>query len=89
MGATAQCIGDDRQIPRFQCDGFFAAYATACQQVFAAAVDLANQLHHDEVEPLHLLAALFSQQSARTSGILTRVGTHKEAVIDAIRTQLL
>ena len=65
------------------------APSAALEQVFAAAVDLANQLHHDEVEPLHLLAALFSQQSARTSGILTRVGIHKEAVIDAIRTQLL
>jgi len=52
-------------------------------------VDLANELHYDEVEPLHLLAALLSQQSARSSDILTAVGNHREAVMEALRTQPL
>jgi hypothetical protein len=63
------------------------APSAGLEQVFAAAVDLANQLHHDEVEPLHLFAALFSQHSGRTSDILTHAGIYRQAVMQALRTQ--
>jgi hypothetical protein len=39
-----------------------------------------------QVQPLHLLAALFDQESERSSEILKQVGVSKEAVIAELRS---
>jgi hypothetical protein len=53
---------------------------------FTAATELAKELHHNRVEPLHLLAALLSEKSSGVSEILKQVDISREAIIAAIRT---
>jgi ATP-dependent Clp protease ATP-binding subunit ClpA len=55
------------------------------ERIFAAAMELAKDLHSDEVEPLHLLAAVSSQESEQGSEILKHFGISQEVVIAAIR----
>jgi ATP-dependent Clp protease ATP-binding subunit ClpA len=54
-------------------------------RIFAAAMELAKELHHDQVEPLHLLAAVSSDESEPSSEILKQVAISREVVIAAIR----
>jgi ATP-dependent Clp protease ATP-binding subunit ClpA len=53
-------------------------------QIFTAALELARELHSDQVGPLHLLAGVLSQESEPSSEILKQVGISREAVIAAM-----
>ena len=52
----------------------------------ASASGLAKELHHDMVEPLHLVAAMLSTTNSGVGEILRRVGISREAVIAAIQS---
>jgi ATP-dependent Clp protease ATP-binding subunit ClpA len=56
----------------------------AMERVLTAAVELAKELHNDQVGPLHLLAAVLSQESEPSSEILMQAHVSREAVIAAI-----
>ena len=55
-------------------------------EIFASASALAKKLHHDKVEPLHLVAAMLSTETGAVSEILKRVGISREAVIASIQS---
>jgi ATP-dependent Clp protease ATP-binding subunit ClpA len=55
------------------------------ERILAAAMELAKDLHSDKVEPLHLLAAVSSQESEQGSEILKHFGISREVVMAAIR----
>jgi len=57
----------------------------ALGEVFAHATALAKELHHDKVQPLHLVAALLPDGSSGVGEILKRAEIAKEAVIAAIQ----
>jgi ATP-dependent Clp protease ATP-binding subunit ClpA len=56
----------------------------ALKQIFTAASELAKELHNDQPGPLHLLAAVLSEEPDPSSEILKQVGISREAVIAAI-----
>ena len=55
-------------------------------ETFASASALAKELHHDKVEPLHLVAAMLSTETSGVGEILKRVGISRETVIAAIQS---
>jgi ATP-dependent Clp protease ATP-binding subunit ClpA len=55
----------------------------ALGEIFAHATAHAKELHHDKVQPLHLLVAMLPDGSSGVGEILKRVGISKEAVIAA------
>jgi ATP-dependent Clp protease ATP-binding subunit ClpA len=54
------------------------------ERVFRVALELARELNSDQAGPLHLLAAVLSQESEASSEILKKGGISREAVIAAI-----
>lgn len=58
----------------------------ALGEVFAHATALAKELHHDKVQPLHLVAAMLPDGSTGIGEILKRAGIANEAVIAAIQS---
>jgi len=65
-------------------DSVDMACSAALDEVFARAIALAKELRHDEVQPLHLVAAML--QDGSSGEILNRAGITKEAVIAAIQS---
>ena len=59
-------------------------YSPELAEIFAHAMALAKELHHDKVEPLHLVVTMFSDGSSGVGEILKRAGIKKEVVIAAI-----
>jgi ATP-dependent Clp protease ATP-binding subunit ClpA len=57
------------------------------QHILDAATTLGGELHHSQVEPLHLLAAILAEESAGPAEILGEAGISKEAVMQALRSQ--
>jgi hypothetical protein len=55
-------------------------------ETFATATALAKELHHDKVEPLHLIAALLSIEDSGVAEILEGVGVYRETVAAAIQS---
>jgi len=58
----------------------------AFSDICTAARDLANDLHHNRVEPLHLLAVMVADESTGAVEILKQHGITREAVIAAIQS---
>ena len=58
--------------------------SSTLKRVFTVALELAKELHNDQVGPLHLLAGVLSQESEPSTAILKQVGISREAVIAAI-----
>jgi ATP-dependent Clp protease ATP-binding subunit ClpA len=58
------------------------------QHILNAATTLAGELHHSQVQPLHLVAAILTEESSGPAEILREAGILKEAVILALRSQL-
>jgi ATP-dependent Clp protease ATP-binding subunit ClpA len=54
---------------------------------FRAAHDLAKELQHNQVEPLHLLAAALMEDSGVGTEALRRAGITAEKVRDAMQGQ--
>lgn len=59
------------------------------QHILIAATRLAGELHHSQVQPLHLVAAIQAEESSGLAEILREAGISKEAVIQALRSQLI
>jgi hypothetical protein len=45
-------------------------------------------LQHSQVQPLHLVAAILAEESSEPADILKEAGISREAVIQALRSQL-
>ena len=58
----------------------------ALSETFVSASALAKELHHDKVEPLHLVAVILSTKTSEVGEILKRVGLSREAVVAAIES---
>ena len=58
------------------------------QHILNAATTLARELHHSQVQPLHLLAAILAEESSGPAEILNQAGISREAVIQTLRSQL-
>ncbi len=58
------------------------------QNILNAATTLAGELHHSQVQPLHLVAAVLADESSGPAEILREAGISKEGVIQALRSQL-
>jgi ATP-dependent Clp protease ATP-binding subunit ClpA len=58
------------------------------QHILSAATTLAGELHHSQVQPLHLVAAILAEESGGPAEILTEAGISKEAVIQALGSRL-
>ncbi len=58
------------------------------QHILNAATTLAGELHHSQVQPLHLVAAILAEESSGPAEILKEAGISREAVIQALRSQL-
>lgn len=56
-------------------------------RTFEAAMALMTELHHKQVEPLHLLAAALSEESSQVSEVLRDFGISREGVIQAIKRE--
>ena len=61
-------------------------FSPSLDETFASASGLAKELHHDMVEPLHLVAAMLSTTNSGVGEILWRVGISRGAVIAAIQS---
>jgi ATP-dependent Clp protease ATP-binding subunit ClpA len=55
-------------------------------RVFEAAEAYRTQFHHDEIEPLHLLAAVFNDEGSALVRELHAAGTTQEEVFQRLRT---
>jgi len=60
--------------------------SAALGRTFAAATALRVELNQEQVEPLHLLAAVLSEESSQACDVVKRVGISRDAVITAIQT---
>jgi len=58
----------------------------ALLEVFAHATALAKELHHDKVQPLHLVVGMLPDSGSGVGEILKRAGIAREPVIAAIQT---
>ena len=58
------------------------------EHILNAATTLAGELHHSQVQPLHLVAAILAEESSGPAEILREAGISKESVIQALRSQL-
>jgi ATP-dependent Clp protease ATP-binding subunit ClpA len=56
-------------------------------RVFEAAEAYRTQFHHDEIEPLHLLAAVFNDEGSALVRELHAAGTTQEEVFQRLRTR--
>lgn len=57
----------------------------ALAEVLTDASALAMELHHDKVQPLHLVGAMFRDENSGVGEILTRARVSRDAVIAAIQ----
>jgi ATP-dependent Clp protease ATP-binding subunit ClpA len=58
------------------------------QHILDAGTALARELRHSQVQPLHLVAAILAEESSTPAEILREGGISKEAVIQALPSQL-
>jgi hypothetical protein len=58
--------------------------ATDVEAVLVAASEIQNRFHKSHVEPLHLLAAIFTLPSCQSAGLLQEFGITEESVLGAI-----
>ena len=66
-------------------DSVDMACSPALGEVFVHATALAKELHHDKVQPLHLVAAMLPEESSGVGEILKRAGIAEDAIIAAIQ----
>jgi len=87
-GAAKQILSDiDRSLPPQAepiADSMDLECSSGLTEVLACATALAKELQHDRVEPLHLVAAMFSAERSKITDILRGVGISRELVIAAI-----
>ena len=59
--------------------------SSTLEHILNVATTLAGQLQHNEVQPLHLVAAILAEQSSGPAEILKEAGISRDAVIQALR----
>ena len=59
--------------------------SSALGRAFDDALTLKTELHHEQVEPLHLLAAALAEPSSQASEALLSLGITKEVVMNAMK----
>jgi ATP-dependent Clp protease ATP-binding subunit ClpA len=64
------------------------AMSSSLERILNAATTLAGELQHSQVQPLHLVAAILAEESSEPADILKEAGISREAVIQALRSQL-
>jgi Clp amino terminal domain, pathogenicity island component len=55
------------------------------ERTFDGAKDVRNMFHHKQIEPLHLLAAVLSQESSQYVELLREAGITREMVMERLR----
>ncbi|MDE3135089.1 MAG: ATP-dependent chaperone ClpB [Acidobacteriota bacterium] len=58
------------------------------QEALSRAQELAAERHHQQIEPLHLLAALLAQEEGVVPPVLAKLGVRPEAVASQVSQQL-
>ena len=61
------------------------ALSSALQRAFGSAIGFQAQFRHDQIEPLHLLAGLLTEESSHCIRLLQEVGITQEKVLDQLR----
>jgi hypothetical protein len=56
------------------------------QNTMEAATTLARELEHNQVQPLHLLAAILTEETSKPAEILKEAGVSRQAIIQALRS---
>lgn len=79
-------LGDHCQHGQAVADSVDIPTSSALASMLNAATGLAKELQHNEVHPLHLLAAMLSEEGDVTLEILKDVGLSREAVMAALGT---
>jgi len=79
----------DNLLPQQQpiADSVDMTMSPGLEHILNAATALAEQLHHRQVQPLHLVAAILAEESSGPAEILREAGISKESVIQALRSQ--
>ena len=57
------------------------------ERAFDGAKDVQNLFHHKQIEPLHLLAGVLTQESSQHFKLLQEVGITKELVLQRLRAK--
>jgi hypothetical protein len=60
--------------------------ASGLQDIMEAATTLARELEHNQVQPLHLVAAILAEETSEPSEILKEAGVSRQAIIQALRS---
>lgn len=55
------------------------------QHIMEAATTLARELQHNQVQPLHLMAAILAEETSGLAEILKDAGVSREAIIQALQ----
>ncbi len=88
--ASQVLLGLHNILPRHEpiTDSVDMAMSSSLERILNAATTLAGELQHSQVQPLHLVAAILAEESSEPADILKEAGISREAVIQALRSQL-
>jgi ATP-dependent Clp protease ATP-binding subunit ClpA len=60
--------------------------SSGLQDIMEAATTLARELEHNQVQPLHLVAAILAEETSEPAEILKEAGVSRQAIIQALRS---
>jgi Clp amino terminal domain, pathogenicity island component len=60
--------------------------SSGIQNIMEAATTLARELEHNQVQPLHLVAAILAEETSEPAEILKEAGVSRQAIIQALRS---
>jgi ATP-dependent Clp protease ATP-binding subunit ClpA len=88
--ASKALLGLHNVLPQQQpvADSVDMPMSSDLEHILNTATALAQELHHSQVQPLHLVAAILAEESSGSAEILRDAGISKEAVMQALRNQL-
>ena len=58
--------------------------SSGLQHIMEAATTLARELQHNQVQPLHLVAAILAEETSEPAEILKEAGVSRQAIIQAL-----
>jgi len=58
----------------------------ALERIFDSALALQTQLHHSQVQPLHLLATILTKESSHGVKLLQKAGITEEIIVQKLRS---
>jgi hypothetical protein len=88
--ASQVLLGLHNSLPRHEpvTDSVDMAMSSSLERILNAATTLAGELQHSQVQPLHLVTSILAEESSEPADILKEAGISREAVIQALRSQL-